>query len=59
MSDFNLRPRDAKPFQGYSLAEHNRRMRDAADEIAAIAAEIAARKEAAAPSKPAAQSTAC
>ncbi len=50
--DFNLRPRDAKPFQGYSLAERNQHMTDAADEIAAIAAAIAARKEAAAPSKP-------
>ena len=50
--DFNLRPRDAKPFQSYSLAERNQHMSDAADEIAAIAAEIAARKEAAAPSKP-------
>ena len=45
--DFNLRPRDAKPLQGYSLAERNQHMSDAADEIAAIAAEIAARKEAA------------
>ena len=48
--DFNLRPRDAKPFQGYSLAERNQQMSGAADEIAAIAAGIAARKEAAAPS---------
>ena len=55
VSDFNLRPRDAKPFQSYSLAERNSHMSDAADEIAAIAAEIAARKEAAAPSKPTAQ----
>ncbi len=49
--DFNLRPRDAKPFSGYSLAERNQHMSDAADEIEAIAAGIAARKEAAAPSK--------
>ena len=35
--DFNLRPRDAKPFQSYSLAERNQHMSDAADEIAAIA----------------------
>ena len=53
--DFNLRRRDAKPFQSYSLAARNQHMSDAADEIAAIAAEIAARKEAAARSKPKAQ----
>ena len=56
--DFNLRPRDAKPLQSYSLAERNQHMTDAADEIAAIAAEIAARKEAAAPSKPTARAPA-
>ncbi len=56
--DLNLRPRDAKPFQSYPLAERNQRMSDAADEIAAIAAEIAARKEAAAPSKPTARAPA-
>src|SRR5271166_2411060 len=50
--NFNLRPRDAKPFQGYSLAERNQHMSDAANEIAAIAAEIAAQKGPAAPSKP-------
>src|SRR5271166_6620554 len=50
--NFNLRPRDAKPFQGYSLAERNQHMSNAADEIGEIAAVIAARKEAAAPSKP-------
>src|SRR5271166_1278104 len=49
--EFNLRPRDAKPLQSFSLAERNQHMSDAADEIAAIAAEIAERKEAAAPSK--------
>ena len=49
--NFNLRPRHAKPFQGYPLAERNQHMSDAADEIAAIADKIAARKEAAAPSK--------
>jgi hypothetical protein len=42
--DFNLRPRDAKPFQGYPLAERNQHMSDAADEIARIAREIAERK---------------
>ena len=56
--DFNLRPRDAKPFQGYPLAERNQHMSDAADEIAAIADKIAARKEAAAPSKPMARAPA-
>ena len=43
-------PRDAKPFSGYPLAERNQHMSDAADEIASIATEIVARKEAAAPS---------
>jgi hypothetical protein len=51
---FNLRPRDAKPLQSYALAERNQHMSDTADEIAAIAAEIAAQKEAA-PNGPAAQ----
>ena len=41
---FNLRPRDGKPFSNYSLNERERHMSDAADEIAQIAAEIAARK---------------
>jgi TIR domain/AAA ATPase domain len=50
--DFNIRPRDAKPFQSYPLGERNQHMSDAADEIAEKAAEIAARKEAASPSKP-------
>ena len=39
--DFNLRPRDAKPLQSYSLAERNQHMSDAADEIAEIADKIA------------------
>ena len=38
--DFNLRPRDARPFQGYSLAERNQHMSGAADEIATITAGI-------------------
>ncbi len=50
--DLNLRPRDAKPLQSYLLAERNQHMTEAADEIAAIAAENVARKEAGAPSKP-------
>jgi len=53
--DFNLRPRGAKPFQSYSLAKRNQHMSDAADDIAEIASEIAARKEAAASSKQRAQ----
>ena len=56
--DFNLRPRDAKPLQSHSLADRNQHMSDAADEIAAITAQIAARKEAAAPSKPTARASA-
>ena len=49
--DFNLRPRDAKPLQSYSLADRNQHMSDAANEIAAIAAEIAARRGGPAPNK--------
>ncbi len=52
--DFNLRPRDAKPLSGYSVNDRSRHMSDAADEIAEIAAEIAKRKIATAPSAPAA-----
>jgi hypothetical protein len=46
--DFNLRPRDAIPFEQYSLADRNRHMSSAADEIAAIAEQISKRKAAAA-----------
>ena len=56
--DFNLRPRDAKPLQSYSLADRNQHMSDAADEIAAIAAEIAARRGGPAPSKSTARAAA-
>jgi len=42
--DKNLRPRDGKPFSDYSLNDRYRHMSDAADEIAQIAAEMAARK---------------
>ncbi len=56
--DFNLRPRDGSPFSGYSLHDREQHMSDAADEIAEIAAEIAARKEAAAPRKSAARAPA-
>ena len=48
VQDFNLRPRDAKPLQSYSLAERNQHMSDAADEIAEIANTIAEQKGAAA-----------
>jgi hypothetical protein len=41
--DKNLRPRDAKPFSSYSVHDRNQHMSDAADEIAEIAGEIAAR----------------
>ena len=47
VQDFNLRPRDAKPLQSYSLAERNQHMSDAADEIAEIANTIAEQKGAA------------
>jgi len=50
--DFNLRPRDAIPFQKYSLADRNQHMSDAADEIAAIAEQISKRKATEAPVKP-------
>jgi hypothetical protein len=44
---FNLRPRNARPFQSYSLADRNQHMSDAADEIAEIAKQAADRKAAA------------
>jgi tetratricopeptide (TPR) repeat protein len=43
VSDKNLRPRDGKPLSDYPLHERYRHMAEAADEIAEIAAEIAAR----------------
>jgi hypothetical protein len=42
--DKNLRPRDAKPFSSYSLNDRFQHMAEAADEIATIVKEIAARK---------------
>jgi hypothetical protein len=39
--DKNLRPKDAKPFSGFSLHERYEKMTEAADEIAEIAREIA------------------
>src|SRR5208282_3493603 len=53
--DFNLRPKDAKPFSAYSLNDREQHMSEAADEIAVIAAAIAERKGPAAPSEPKAQ----
>jgi hypothetical protein len=44
--DKNLRPRDAKPFSGYSARHRQQHMSDAADEIAAIAEQITKRKQA-------------
>ena len=47
--DKNLRPRDAKPFSGFSPHDRMQHMSDAADEIAVIAARIDDRKSKAAP----------
>jgi hypothetical protein len=55
VKDKNLRPRDAKPFSSFSYHDRLQRMKEAADEIAKIAGEIAARKRASAPAAPAAQ----
>jgi hypothetical protein len=44
VKDKNLRPRDAKPFSGYSLHERAHHMTEAADEIAAMVEKIADRK---------------
>jgi hypothetical protein len=46
--EFNLRPRDAKPFSSYSLNDLEQHMSDAADEIADVAEEIAKKRAAAA-----------
>ena len=46
--DFNLRPRDAKPFSSYSLNDLEQHMSDAADEIADVAEDIAEKKAASA-----------
>jgi hypothetical protein len=51
LRDTNLRPRDAKPFSDYTLHDRYAHMADAADEIACIAAEIAARKNASDPGR--------
>jgi|HubBroStandDraft_2_1064218.scaffolds.fasta_scaffold05884_2 tetratricopeptide (TPR) repeat protein len=44
VKDKNLRPRDAKPFSGYSFHDRAQHMTDAADEIAALVEKIANRK---------------
>jgi len=44
VKDKNLRPRDAKPFSGYSLHDRAQHMTEAADEIAALVKKIAERK---------------
>jgi hypothetical protein len=46
--DKNLRPRDGKPLSDYSINERYRHMSDAADEIAAITAQVMKRAMAAA-----------
>jgi tetratricopeptide (TPR) repeat protein len=46
VQDRNLRPRDAKPFSGYTKHDREQHMTEAADEIAGIAAEIAEKKKA-------------
>jgi hypothetical protein len=53
--DKNLRPRDAKPLFNFPANERLQHMSDAANEIAEIAAEIAARKGPARPAAPSAQ----
>jgi hypothetical protein len=46
--EFNLRPRDAKPFSSYSLNDLEQHMSDAADEIADVAEDIAKKRPASA-----------
>ena len=46
--EFNLRPRDAKPFSSYSLNDLEQHMSDAADEIADVAEDIAKKRAASA-----------
>ncbi len=52
VKDKNLRPRDAKPFSGYSWHDRAQHMTDAADEIAALVEKIAERKTAERPTTP-------
>jgi tetratricopeptide (TPR) repeat protein len=49
---FNLRPRDGKPFSGFSSPRRKEHMNAAANEIAEIADKISARKRTIAPSPP-------
>jgi hypothetical protein len=48
--DKNLRPRDARPFSGYSLHDRAQHMTEAADEIAGLVGQIAQEKSATPPS---------
>ncbi len=50
VKDKNLRPRDAKPFSGYSAHDRQQHMSDAADEMAEVAERIVKQKSAAQPS---------
>src|ERR1700722_13410864 len=50
VKDKNLRPRDAKPFSGYSFHDRAQHMTDAANEIAELVEKIADRKIAEGPS---------
>ena len=52
VKDKNLRPRDAKPFSGYSLHDRAQHMTEAADEVAALVEKIAERKTADKPAVP-------
>src|SRR5271170_6745608 len=49
VKDANLRPRDARPFSGFSDHDRDQHMSDAADEIAVIAERFVACKAATAP----------
>jgi hypothetical protein len=49
---FNLRPRDGKPFSGFSSPRRKEHMNTAANEIGKIADQISARKQAIAPNPP-------
>jgi TIR domain/AAA ATPase domain len=55
VKDKNLRPRDGKPFSGYSLHDRAQYMTNAADEIAELVDQIAARKSAEQPRQPSAR----
>lgn len=56
-NDKNLRPRDARPFSGFSLHERLQHMTETANEIARIAKQIAERKSAFRSSGPRVQPT--